>query len=417
MGDKYDVIKSFQSVLFSPTSTQELIKSKIEEIKNELSPEEIDHQLILAVSLDYSRFSILSPLLSSTDIQMHDLVHFDQQIIFLFFQANFSISQIAEFLGESKDEIFKWANHRADGFVCPLFLDSDIYDFFLGQGKINSDGSNGKNYLNFGYSDYIRYVVQRREKTPIEEAIEKDDLEQFRLLSNKDNFNFNDTIEKENQLFHYSKVTLLSYCIEKHSMKCLKFALINGADPLKKSVLTKNIQSWDSFGFAGAHDSILIAKILENQASSLSPDFVKGCVQFHQNNHLSFLARDHKADLDKYGLLYSIYYENFEAYDLIDKTNLDLSKMTDDVFISFSGKKIVHRNVLDLSIQRRFSRCFSQFQSLGSPNLPQHQIQHSYGFIFDLVPLSEADIEEITRLNLLIIHQYLLCQIDLTILR
>ena len=77
--DKFLIIKSFQSLLFS-TSNHEEIRLKIQEVRNELTSKEIDHQLILAFSLDYSKIPTLTPFLSTTTLQAQDFVHFDQEL-------------------------------------------------------------------------------------------------------------------------------------------------------------------------------------------------------------------------------------------------------------------------------------------------------------------------------------------------
>ena len=58
-----------------------------------------------------------------------------------------------------------------------------------------------------------------REKTKIEEIIEKDDIEAFKALSTDINFAFNQTIKKDNELFHYSRIPIILYCIEKNAYK------------------------------------------------------------------------------------------------------------------------------------------------------------------------------------------------------
>ena len=73
-------------------------------------------------------------------------------------------------------------------------------------------------------------TIERREKEKIEEIIEKDDIESFRLISNDTNFDFNGIIKKENQLFKYTEIPIILYCIEKNAIKCFKYALINAKD-------------------------------------------------------------------------------------------------------------------------------------------------------------------------------------------
>ena len=313
--DKFNCIKAFQDILFSPNLTHESITSRIDEFRKELSNKEIDHQFILAFSFDYSKFSILAPLLSNTALEANDFIHFDQQLILLFLQANFSLLEMI------KDNCMTKIFYQDKS---SYILDSNIYDFLESQGQIvqkpqksKSNRSKASKAKTFGEN-----IVIKREKTPIEEVIEKDDLEQLRFLTNSDNFDYNSTIIKENKLFNYSKVPLLSYCIEKQAQKCFKYIFINGADPLQKSFLystskkSKNSEEpiWDSFGFAGAIGDISIIKILNEKISNISDDLLQGCIKFHRNDLLSWLLKEHN-DLLSNGLYYSIDYENYEAFD------------------------------------------------------------------------------------------------------
>ena len=52
--EKFAIVRDFQSLLFSPIQDQQSIKSKIEELQKELSQDEIDHHLILALSFYFS---------------------------------------------------------------------------------------------------------------------------------------------------------------------------------------------------------------------------------------------------------------------------------------------------------------------------------------------------------------------------
>ena len=86
--NKINLIKDFQSIIFSPCLDQ--IKEKIEEIKDFFSPSEIDHQLILAFSLDYEKIPIFKSLLSKSNLEEKDFIHFDQELLFHLLQSNIS---------------------------------------------------------------------------------------------------------------------------------------------------------------------------------------------------------------------------------------------------------------------------------------------------------------------------------------
>ena len=88
--DKICLIKEFQNLLYSPACDIQFIKEKIEKIKDSLSPNEIDHQLILAFSLDYHKIPIYKSLLSKSNLGEKDFIHFDQELLFHLFRSNIS---------------------------------------------------------------------------------------------------------------------------------------------------------------------------------------------------------------------------------------------------------------------------------------------------------------------------------------
>ena len=296
-----ELIQAFQSIIFSPSPEQELIKSKIEELRKDLTLEEIDHQLILAFSLDYSKFPLLSPFLSKSTIENRDLIHFDHQLIFLLLQGHFSISE------NPKIRLEKIIRNCKE-LICSITLESNLFDFLMIEGKIDRnipkdsycyfDRDKNKYFLHI--DSQTHYQVQRREKTLIEETIEKDDLEQFRALSNLSDFDINSPIIKNNRLFDYSQVPLLCFCIENKSMKCFKYALINGADPSHMSI--KNTRGkwgeisekeiWDVFGFAGAIGSIQLIKLIEDQGIPINKNLMQGSSKFHQNHIIKWIEKE-----------------------------------------------------------------------------------------------------------------------------
>ena len=80
--NKINLIKNFQSIIFSPCCDQLSVKEKIKEIEDFFSPSEIDHQLILSFSLDYGKIPIFKFLLSKSNLEEKDFIHFDQQLLF-----------------------------------------------------------------------------------------------------------------------------------------------------------------------------------------------------------------------------------------------------------------------------------------------------------------------------------------------
>ena len=150
---------------------------------------------------------------------------------------------------------------------------------------------------------------ETRKKEEIEDIINNDNLEQLRtLIASKDNFDFNGHIKKDNLLYLYSSIPLLSYCIEKKAIKCFKYLLLNGADPLQKTHVSivhysaflgccevsedEFDEIWDAFGFAGAIGNIQYIKTLQDHVGHFTNDLVMGCCQFHKNDVLSWISKE-----------------------------------------------------------------------------------------------------------------------------
>ena len=159
-----------------------------------------------------------------------------------------------------------------------IFLEKDLFEELSKQGQLDNLLLNSRKEFAF------------REKTKLEEIIEKDDIDSFRIFASEPQFN--QMIDKVNLLFQYTKVPILSYCIEKEAIKCFKYALINGADPSQKSQLNDE-KVWDSYGFAGAIGNIQIIKMIEDNGYPMSKDLVNGCIMFHHNNILQWIIKEH----------------------------------------------------------------------------------------------------------------------------
>ena len=76
------MIKEIQSLLYSTNLDTNQIKTKIDESKKTLSIKALDHQIILAFSINYEKIPILVPFLSKPEIEKKDFVHFDQELLF-----------------------------------------------------------------------------------------------------------------------------------------------------------------------------------------------------------------------------------------------------------------------------------------------------------------------------------------------
>ena len=353
---KLKLIQDFQSLLFSSESEQGLITSFIEQHQTDLSLKEFDHQLVLAFSLNYEKFPVLAPLLSKPKIQPKDFLHFDQKLILLLLQANisFPIQFFKSSLGTVlKAELLltnqssskkKSSKQKSSKKKSPetKYIEKDLYEELSKKGLLSE------------FED-----VSIREKTNLEEAIENDNLELFRSLILDDNYN--QTIKKENFHFQYSEIPILSYCIEVKAVKCFKQALINGADPSKKSLLlTKEI--WDSYGFAGAIGNTSIIKMIENSGFKINKDLVEGCVAFHQNHIFSWLLKEYNNNnnnnninnnnIFEFAVQNSIQYENYEVFDQLVQNKIDMNYEKEKHLSSKKNSDILIFSGLNIAIQK-----------------------------------------------------------------
>ena len=190
------------------------------------------------------------------------------------------------------------------------------------------------------YCDQNAIPIKIREKTTIEETIEQDDIDNFRILSNSNDFDFNQKIKKVNQQYHYFKIPLILYCIEKNAIKCFKFALLNGADPTQKSerrstwdsdnnddILEFNIKTvWDGFGFAGATGNIQIVKLMQEKGLVPTQDLMKGSTKFHQINIINWIQVECNKLL-KTGIKQMLHYENYLVFDLLFQNSKNINEM------------------------------------------------------------------------------------------
>jgi len=118
-------------------------------------------------------------------------------------------------------------------------------------------------------------------------------------------------------------------------MKCFKNALINGADPSKKSIYIKSFKKreiWNGYGFAGATGNIQMIKMIEYQGIPINGDLIRGITKFHQNHIFQWAEKEYKTFI-KDGFKESIHFDNFEVFHTITQ-NYDIS-----LLISKGAKK------------------------------------------------------------------------------
>ena len=328
-----------QKVLYSDDINRDSLQTLIQNLQKKYSLKDIDHQLILASSLDYKKIPILLPLLSNKSMENVDFIHADQEFLFHLFQINISFP--ISVLWEKCMEFSKLTdNDYAPPDGTEITVEGPFVFFPFGMTHhmlfpyciptVPIEEKLMKIYEQYPIKWVLNSSSSKREKQEIEDIIENDDLERFRTISAISDFSFNGIIIKENLLFDYSSVPILSYCIEKNAMKCFKYAFINGANPFQKSTVpiinyeswdvylykTGEEEIWDAFGFAGATGNIQVIKILQEKTGRLSEDLLMGCTKFHKNNIVSWILKENPS-IAQFGLINSIKYENIQAIKLI----------------------------------------------------------------------------------------------------
>ena len=325
-----------QELLYSNSIDTNSLQTLLKNFQKKYSSKEIDHQLILAFSLDYTKVPILVPFLSNKFMTSNDFIHADQELLNQLIESNviFPLMVLWEKCLEFNkltDEDYE-TPYNTDGGGDPLVNCRNFGVHYLLYYHVPDLKIEENLMKQFQQIKIQEGFIEIRKKEEIEEIINNDDLEKLRLLDSKSNFNFNSHIKKENLLYLYSSIPLLSYCIEKKAIKCFKYLLINGADPLQKThvpIVHYNAQYancevnedefdeiWDAFGFAVAIGDIQYIKILQNQVGHFTNDLVMGCCQFHKNDTLSWILNENPSII-KYGLNHAVKYENIKAINLM----------------------------------------------------------------------------------------------------
>jgi len=209
-------MKELQDIIYFDPIDQEKLSKQIEKMRKICSDEEIDLELVLSFSFNYQRISVLIPFLSKKSIEKKYLIHYDQDLLTVLLKngIDFPVSKI---LGLEKEEENEYEEEEEENeYEEEKVLEEELVN------ELEKKGI-----------EFDKTKIEIRKKTRIEIVIEEDDVESLRLLSNQPNFDFNQRIKKENQLYKYKEIPIILFCIQKHAMKCFKFLLINGANPLE----------------------------------------------------------------------------------------------------------------------------------------------------------------------------------------
>ena len=309
-------LQDLQDILYKDPIDQEKLTNIVEDLRATYSKEEIDQELIIAFSLNYERISVLIPFLSKKSISKNQLIHYDQDLLTILLKNGFDFPV---------DDILKNKKVLEEELVMEL----------------------EKKRIKFAKT---KIVI--RKKSRIETVIEEDDVESLKLLSNQPNFDFNQKIQKENQLYEYTEIPIILFSIEKHAMKCFKFLLLNGSNPLQTISdfpppdyynPKKNI---DGMTFGAETGNLQIMEMIEEKGGKIDKNCIFGAAKFHQNHILKWILERNQNQQDLiYGLCSSAQYDNFEGVTILLDSGVDLNAKG-IIFITFQSFFSSRRNKL-----------------------------------------------------------------------
>ena len=298
----FSKMKEFQDILYSYPINKEKLTKQIENLRTICSNEEIDRELIFAFSLDYQKIPILIPFLSKKSLEKNQFIHFDQEFLTILMKngIDFPVQDIL-FFEEYEEE--KKVRRKVLEEELVIELEKKGVEF-----------------------DKTNVII--REKSQLEKAIEEDDVETLILLSNQTNFDLNQRNQKENQLYEYTAIPIILFCIQKHAMKCFKFLLINGANPLETII---DFPSWkkkniDGMTFGAETGNLQIMQMIEEKGGKIDKNCIIGAAKFHQNHILKWILQQKQEEEELIlGLCSSAEYNNFEGVSLFLENRINVN--------------------------------------------------------------------------------------------
>ena len=272
--------------------------------------EEIDRELIFAFSLDYQKIPVLIPFLSKKSMGKNQFIHFDQDFLTLLLKNGIDFPVQDILFNEEQKKSISSESKKEDKKV----LEEELVIELTKKG------------IEF---DKTKIII--REKSQLEKAIEEDDVETLRLLSNQTNFDLNHRIKKENQLYEYTEIPIILFCIEKHAMKCFKFLLINGANPLE-TIIDFPQYSWkcnkeiNGMTFGAITGNLQIIQMIEEKGGKIDKNCIYGAVKFHQNHILKWILQQNQKQIELIvGLCSSAKYDNWEGVTTLLEFGVDIN--------------------------------------------------------------------------------------------
>lgn len=246
--------------------------------------DQITHELLLASSININFFQEYAKILKSRDLSHEDFSFFNPSFLVTLFQFNLvTEKEISEYLPAN--------------FLHPEKL-------LESQKSISSNF-----YLN--------------SHSPIAVAIENDEVEKLSFYASHSWFSCNQMLKIEDKLYNYSFIPLLHYSIQCSSFNCMKFLLLNGADPNLKS---RGTTEWDAMAFAAAQEKMVMIQTLEIQGSFFNTDTIDAAAKFHQNALLFWLHENQEVSL-KFTLFKALEFNNLEALIYCINSGSDINAM------------------------------------------------------------------------------------------
>lgn len=179
-----------------------------------------------------------------------------------------------------------------------------------------SDPSYQKNMelINSGTNIHIKCI------DPLANTLIHDDLDSLKVLSTKENFDFNTLIKYKDYRFDCTKISAISFSVLFGAMKCFKYLLLNGSNPDIPTDYVPFMRPciWDTLSFAAFKGNIEAIQIFEQIGKIINCFTLSAAAMGHKNEVLEWLLSTHQflpKDIN-YALSMAAKYNNFEAVDI-----------------------------------------------------------------------------------------------------
>lgn len=273
----------FQNILYSHPLDIEKLKMIIQKMSNNISPDEIDHELILAFSLNFDLVPILVPFLFKKVLDSSDLLYHHDPLLLLKLKHSGALS---------------------DSVKIPQ--------------RYLNDGSDEDKEVHFGGE--------------LAKIIKNDDDNKLSSMMASFSFDINGMIEMYDELYCYHNVPLLNFAIQMRSQKCTQMLIEYGANPALKAMQYE--PKWDALGFAAATGNIELFQMLMKNGATFSKNTVEAASMFHQNIILKFIINfpKYQPEWSKIAILSCAKWNNIEGLKIMIDSRADLNVRNNEGF-------------------------------------------------------------------------------------